>query len=169
MKQKKIIWLVFVLALGGLFFYFATPKNTDAKGGKVYGGTLSICSKNKDLGLYPLANNTLEAQRLQQLIFEPLLKPAQNKRGWRYCLASKVSLNTKRNQVVIRIKKNIHFTDNSCFRFHSAELTAEDVAFSLSLACSQQDNMQQELILPQLIVGGKKFFDKHQDPIKASV
>jgi peptide/nickel transport system substrate-binding protein len=84
-------------------------------------------------------------------------------------LASKVRLNAKRNQVIIRLKKNIHFTDNPCFRFHSSELTAEDVAFSLSLACSQQDNVQQELILPRLIVGGTKFFDKHQDPTKASV
>jgi peptide/nickel transport system substrate-binding protein len=169
MKQNKIIWLVFVLALGGLILYFATQKNVGAKGGKAYGGTLSISSKNKALSLYPLANNTLEAQRLQQLIFEPILKPAQNERGWRYCLASKVRLNTKRNQVIIRLKKNIHFTDNPCFRFHSSELTAEDVAFSLSLACSQQDNIQQELILPRLIVGGTKFFDKHQDPTKASV
>jgi peptide/nickel transport system substrate-binding protein len=169
MKQNKIIWLVFVIALGGLILYFATQKNVGAKGGKAYGGTLSISSKNKALSLYPLANNTLEAQRLQQLIFEPILKPAQNERGWRYCLASKVRLNAKRNQVIIRLKKNIHFTDNPCFRFHSAELTAEDVAFSLSLACSQQDNVQQELILPRLIVGGTKFFDKHQDPTKASV
>ena len=130
---------------------------------------MRISTKSKKLTLFPLANNTLEAQRLQQLIFEPLLKPAQNERGWRYCLASEVSLNAKRNQVVIRLKKNIHFTDNSCYRFHSSELTAEDVAFSLSLACSQQDNIQQELILPSLIVGGTKFFDQHQDPTKASV
>ena len=65
MKQNKIIWLVFVLALGGLILYFATQKNVGAKGGKAYGGTLSISSKNKALSLYPLANNTLEAQRLQ--------------------------------------------------------------------------------------------------------
>ncbi|MDP4595369.1 MAG: ABC transporter substrate-binding protein [Crocinitomicaceae bacterium] len=169
MKQNKIIWLVFVLALGGLVFYFAAPKNKSANGDKTYGGVMRISTKSKRLTLFPLANNTLEAQRLQQLIFEPLLKPAQNERGWRYCLASEVSLNAKRNQVVIRIKKNIHFTDNSCYRFHSSELTAEDVAFSLSLACSQQDNIQQELILPSLIVGGTNFFDQHQDPTKASV
>ena len=169
MKQNKIIWLVFVLALGGLIFYFATAQQTSAKGGKEFGGVLRISSKNKELSLYPLADNTLEAQRLQQLIFEPLLKPAQNERGWRHCLAARITLNAKRNQVVIHLKKNIHFTDNPCFRFHSSELTAEDVAFSLSLACTQQDKIQQELVLPQLIVGGVQFFKKHQDPIKASV
>ena len=166
---KKIIGIGAFLLIGvliGIFFY---PNDRSAKGDKTYGGSLKISTKNNQLSLYPLANNTLEAQRLQQLIFEPLLKPAQNKRGWRYCLASDVSLNAKSKQVVIRLKKNIHFTDNPCFRFHSSELTAEDVAFSLSLACSQQDNIQQELILPQLIVGGTKFFDKQQDPTKASV
>ena len=164
-----MFWIVFALALGGLIGYFATPKNTNAKGGIVYGGTLGISSKNKELILYPPANNTLEAQRLQQLIFEPLLKPAQNERGWRYCLASKVSRNAKRNQVLIHIKKNIHFTNGPCFRFHTSELTAEDVAFSLSLACSQQGHIQKELILPQLIVGGMNFYNKHQDPTKALV
>jgi hypothetical protein len=112
MKQNKIIWISLVLTLVGLILYFATLNNTSTKGGKAYGGVLRISSKSKKPTLFPLANNTIEAQRLQQLIFEPLLKPAQNERGWRYCLASEVSLNAKRNQVVIRLKKNIHFTDN---------------------------------------------------------
>jgi oligopeptide transport system substrate-binding protein len=169
MKQKKIIWIILVLALGGLVFYFASTQQTSAKGGKEFGGVLRISSKSKELTLFPLADNTLEQQRLQQLIFEPLLKPAQNERGWRYCLASRITLNAKRNQVFIHLKKNIHFTDNPCFRFHSSELTAEDVAFSLSLACTQQDKIQQEQILPQLIIGGTQFFKRHQDPTKANV
>jgi len=169
MKQNKIIWIILVLALGGAIFYFATPKNSSARGGKEYGGVLRISSKSKNLTLYPLAHNTLEQQRLQQLIFEPLLKPAQNEQGWRYCLASQIKLNTKRNQVLIHLKKNIHFTDNPCFRFHSSELTAEDVAFSLSLACTQHDKIQQELLLPKMIIGGERFYYKKSNPIQTYV
>lgn len=169
MKQNKIIWISFVLTLVGLILYFATPKNTNAKGGKEYGGVLRISSKSKKLNFFPLANNTLEQQRIQQLIFEPLLKPAQNERGWRYCLASKITLNAKKNRVTIHLKKNIHFTDNPCFRFHTSELTAKDVAFSLSLACAQQHNTQQELLLPKLIVGGEYFYQKKLNPAKTLV
>ena len=169
MKQNKIIWISLVLALVGLILYFATPKNTSAKGAKAYGGVLRISSKSKKLTLFPLADNTLEQQRIQQLIFEPLLKPAQNERGWRYCLASQIKLNEKRNQVVIHLKKNIHFTDNPCFRFYTSELTAEDVAYSLSLACTKQDKIQQELLLPKMIVGGEHFYHNKSNPIQTYV
>lgn len=169
MKQNKIIWVSLILAFAGLIFYFAVPKNTSAKGGKAYGGVLRISSKSKKLILFPLADNTLEQQRLQQLIFEPLLKPAQNRRGWRYCLASKITQNAKNNLVTIHLKKNIHFTDDPCFRFHTSELTAEDVAFSLSLACAQQHKIQQELLLPKLIAGGEHFYQKKLNPLKSHV
>lgn len=169
MKQNKIIWISLVLTLVGLILYFATLNNTSAKGGKAYGGVLRISSKSKKPTIFPLANNTIEAQRLQQLIFEPLLKPAQNERGWRYCLASQIELNSKRNQVLIHLKKNIHFTDNPCFRFHTSELSAEDVAFSLSLACTQQEKIQQELLLPKLIVGGERFYHNKSNPIQTYV
>jgi len=57
--------------------YFYNPKPI-AKGDKQYGGTLKLSSKNEALLLFPLANNTLDHQRLQGLIFEPLLKPVEN-------------------------------------------------------------------------------------------
>ncbi|MEY4596379.1 MAG: hypothetical protein RLZZ506_797 [Bacteroidota bacterium] len=148
--------------------YFYNPKPI-AKGDKQYGGTLKISSKNEGLLLFPLANNTLDHQRLQGLIFEPLLKPAENERGWRYCLASKIKPNDNGNKVEIQLRKNIHFADDPCFRFHSSELTSEDVAFSLSLACSQQANVQQDLMLPEVIVGGHSFYQQGLDPLKKTV
>jgi ABC-type oligopeptide transport system substrate-binding subunit len=169
MKQNKIIWLVFVLALGGLIFYFATAQQKSAKGGKEFGGVLRISSKNKELSLYPLADNTLEHHRAQQLIFEPLLKPSKCNRGWGYCLANKITTDTTRKKLVIHLRKNIHFADNACFRFRSSELSAEDVAFSLSLACSQQANIKQDLILPELILGGVEFYKAKLDPLKRKV
>lgn len=169
MKQNKIIWLVFVLALGGLVFYFAAPKNRSAKGDKTYGGVLKISSKSENITLFPLADNTLEHHRAQQLIFEPLLKPSNSNRGWKYCLATKITTNTTRKKLVIHLRKNVHFSDNACFRLRSSELSAEDVAFSLSLACSQQANIKQDLILPELISGGVEFYKAKLDPLKRKV
>lgn len=162
---RYVIPLLVFLATFAIAAYFYNPEPV-AKGDKQYGGTLKISSKTNGLTFFPLADNTLEHLRIQALIFEPLLKPAQNKRGWRYCLASKISMSKSRKKVLIHLRKNIHFTDDPCFRFHSSELTAEDVAYSLSLACSQQASVQQDLILPELIVGGKAFYRRHSDPLK---
>lgn len=172
MKRPKLLRYVLpfvvlaaVIALGQ-HFYHSEPI---ARGKKQYGGVLRVSSKSKEVSLFPLANNTLEHQRVQQLIFEPLLKAAENERGWKYLLAAKIKTDTSSKKVLIQLKRNIHFADDPCFRFHSSELSAEDVAYSLSLACSNTTQIQQDFLLTRLIVGGEKFYTQHKDPITSTV
>jgi ABC-type transport system substrate-binding protein len=167
--RKIFIGIGTFLLIGVLIGIFLYPKNRSAKGDKTYGGVLKISSKSDNITLFPLADNTLEHHRVQQLIFEPLLKPSNSNRGWRYCLATKITTDTTRKKLVIHLRKNVHFSDNACFLFHSSELSAEDVAFSLSLACSQQANIKQDLILPELILGGVEFYKAKSDPLKRKV
>ncbi|MFM7005834.1 MAG: ABC transporter substrate-binding protein [Flavobacteriales bacterium] len=166
MKQKKTIWFLSVLALTGLIFYISSQNNLKAKGGKQYGGTLKISFKSAKLRLFPLADNTLEHHRAQQLIFEPLVKPNNTSKGWKYVLAKTIVTAPNQRVLTIHLRKNIHFVDDPCFRFHSSELTAEDVAFTLSLACSKQKLVQQDLILPELILGGKNYYAADADPLE---
>jgi len=167
--HKKFIGIGTFLLIGVLIGIFLYPKNRSAKGDKTYGGVLKISSKSDIITLFPLADNTLEHHRVQQLIFEPLLKPSKSNRGWKYCLATKITTDTTRKKLVIHLRKNIHFSDNACFLFRSSELSAEDVAFSLSLACSQQANIKQDLILAELILGGVEFYKAKLDPLKRKV
>lgn len=167
--RKKFIGIGTFLLFGMLIGIFLYPKNRIAKGDKTYGGVLKISSKSDNITLFPLADNTLEHHRVQQLIFEPLLKPSKSNRGWKYCLATKITTDTTRKKLVIHLRKNVHFSDNACFRFRSSELSAEDVAFSLSLACSQQAKIKQDLILPELILGGVEFYKAKLDPLKRKV
>lgn len=167
--RKKFIGIGTFLLIGALIGIFLYPKNRSAKGDKTYGGVLKISSKSENITLFPLADNTLEHHRAQQLIFEPLLKPSKGSRGWKYCLATKITTDTTRKKLIIHLRKNVHFSENDCFRFHSSELSAEDVAFSLSLACSQQANIKQDLILPELILGGVAFYKAKLDPLKRKV
>ena len=159
--------LAVVVAITASVYLYHSPRV--ALGDKQYGGVLNISSKSENITLFPLADNTLEHHRVQQLIFEPLLKPSKSNRGWKYCLATKITTDTTRKKLVIHLRKNVHFSDNACFRFRSSELSAEDVAFSLSLACSQQANIKQDLILPELIFGGVQFYKAHLDPLKRKV
>ena len=159
--------LAVVVAITAGVYYYHSPRI--ALGDKKYGGVLNISSKSENITLFPLADNTLEHHRVQQLIFEPLLKPSKINSGWGYCLANKITTDTTRKKLVIHLRKNIHFSDNACFRFRSSELSAEDVAFSLSLACSQQTNIKQDVILPELILGGVEFYKAKLDPLKRKV
>ena len=159
--------LAVVVAITAGVYYYHSPRI--ALGDKQYGGVLNISSKSENITLFPLADNTLEHHRAQQLIFEPLLKPSKTNSGWGYCLANKITTDTTRKKLIIHLRKNIHFSDNTCFRFRSSELSSEDVAFSLSLACSQQANIKQDLILPELISGGVEFYKAKLDPLNRKV
>lgn len=158
---------VVVAAIVVFIYYINLPQQ--AIGNANYGGTLNISIKSEQLTLFPLAAHTLDHHRIQQLVYEPLLQPTDTKKGWRYFLAKQIQVVDSGKKIIIQLRKNIHFSDNPCFRFHSSELSAEDVAFSLSLACSKNNMVTQDLILPEMIVGGMDFYGQKQDPLQSSL
>lgn len=163
-KHKKFIWLTSILAIAGLAFYFTTQNNPQAKGGKQFGGELHLAIKSKHTDLNPLVSNTLDHHRVQQLIFEPLILPAANQRGWNYLLAKKITVLSDKKTVRISLRKNIRFAPDPCFRLASDELTAADVAFSLSLACANTKLIEQSNYFAGLIVGGAAFYQNQENP-----
>jgi ABC-type oligopeptide transport system substrate-binding subunit len=158
---------VVVAAVVVFFYYGHLPRH--AVGDAKYGGVLKISVKSERVTLFPLADHTLDHHRIQQLVFEPLLQPSQTQRGWKYFLANHITSLNAGKTLRIQLRKNVHFSDDPCFRFHSSELSAEDVAFSLSLACSKNTSAKQDLILPQIIEGGLAFYEQNADPLQSTV
>lgn len=158
---------VVVAAVVVYFYYGHLPRH--AVGDAEYGGVLKISVKSERVTLFPLADHTLDHHRIQQLVFEPLLQPSQTQRGWKYFLAKNITILNAGKKLRIQLRKNVHFSDDPCFRFHSSELSAEDVAFSLSLACSKNTSAKQDLILPQMIEGGLAFYEQNADPLQSTV
>ncbi|MFM6964318.1 MAG: ABC transporter substrate-binding protein, partial [Sphingomonadales bacterium] len=168
-KHNKIIWLTSLLAVAVLAYYFATQNNTLAKGGKQFGGELHLAIKSKRTYLNPLAANTLDHHRVQQLIFEPLIKPASNQRGWKYLLAKKITVLSDKKTVRIALRKNVRFAPDPCFRLASDELTSADVVFSLSLACANNKHIEQSNYFARLIAGGAAFYQHQENPFLKKV
>ena len=159
--------LVITLALGIYIFYF--KNKPEALGNKQYGGTLHLAIKSEPSSINPLTSNTLDHHRVQQLVFEPLIRPAQNKRGWSYHLAKKITVRSDRKTIRIELRKNIRFAPDPCFRLASDELTAADVAFSLSLACANIKQIEQSNYFAKLIVGGAAFYQNLEKPFLKKV
>ena len=158
---------VVVAAVVVFFYYGHLPRH--AVGDAKYGGVLNISVKSERVTLFPLADHTLDHHRIQQLVFEPLLQPSQTQRGWKYFLANHITSLNAGKKLRIQLRKNVPFSDDPCFRFHSSALSAEDVAFSLSLACSKNTSAKQDLILPQIIEGGLAFYEQNADPLRSIV
>ncbi len=158
---------VVVAAIVVFIYYVQLPRQ--AVGDAQYGGVLNISVKSERATIFPLADHTLDHHRIQQLVYEPLLQPTDTEKGWRYFLANKITSLSTGKKLRIQLRKNVHFSDDPCFRFHSSELSAEDVAFSLSLACSKKTSVKQDLILPEIIEGGLVFYEQNANPLESTV
>ncbi len=161
-----------MLVVGTLLFCFVflwPSQRQKAKGPVVLGGTLRYSTVEAFNTLFPLSSNTLDYQRALQLVYEPVLTAADNQRGWEYNLAKSVRVSKDQKVITLRLKQGVYFSKDACFRFSSRELTAKDLAFTLSFACSKNNLNQQSHLLTELIVGAKQFYIQNKSPFLNTV
>lgn len=162
-------WLLLVVGLLICFLFLWPSQRQKAKGPVVLGGTLRYSTVESFNTLFPLSSNTLDYQRALRLVYEPVLTAADNQRGWEYNLAKSVRISKDQKVITLRLKQGIYFSKDACFRFSSRELTAKDLAFTLSFACSKNSLNQQSHLLTELIVGAKQFYLQNKSPFLNTV
>lgn len=135
----------------------------------VFGGKLKYATAESFSTLFPLSSNTLDYQRVLQLMYEPAFIAADNERGWDYNLAASMSFSSDHRSIVIKLKRHIYFSQDPCFRLNSRELSAKDLAFTLSYACSKNSNNQQGHLITELIKGGELFYKQNKNPFESTV
>lgn len=164
---RPLLFLLFAASLLGWVIFVQLPR--DPVGDVQYGGVLRISIKGEAPQLNPLVENTITHHRIQQLVFEPLIKMSDNGQTWHHYLSKNIVLKNNGASVYIELKRNIRFAPNPCFKFTTDELHASDVAFSLSLACSNHPKVLKNPYLANLIVGGKEYFSKKISPLNENV
>ncbi len=170
----KTSWFVLVLISLGLvlFLYFnfwSSKKTPLAKGDKVYGGVFSFALPEPLSSVFPLETNSLSDLRVISQVFDPLAKQCDSKGTIRNYLADQIEIKNQGKTVFIRIKKGVLFHDDECFTGASRELTAEDVAFTLSFACSKSSLNQSSALLLGKIEGSDTFYKNGKNPLHHTV
>ena len=166
-RPTRLLLVVGILLFCYLFLW--PSQRQKAKGPLVLGGKLRYSTVEEFNTLFPLSSNTLDYQRALQLVFEPVLIAADNQRGWEYNLAQSIRFSKDQKTITLRLKQGIYFSKDACFRFSSRELTAKDLAFTLSFACSKNSLNQQSHLLTELIVGAKQFYLRNKSPFQSTV
>lgn len=129
-----------------------------AKGGAVYGGELRFMSTEKVEKLFPLASEDVYEQRMNNQIFETLLKIDQNDSEVVPALAESYSVSKDAKTYTFQIRKGVFFHDDPCFSGNDGrELTADDIKFSLELACSGLPENRVGNLFLNKIKGAKAF------------
>ena len=107
-----------------------------AKGGRYYGGEFSFISPERVTNLFPLATNDVHTQRVNAQIFETVLRLDGQTMRIEPGLATSYTIDKQRNRYTFQLRKGVLFHDDPCFEGKSREMKAEDVKFSLEMACS---------------------------------
>ncbi|MFN5911355.1 MAG: ABC transporter substrate-binding protein [Bacteroidota bacterium] len=149
--------------VSGLFlFLHSCGGDTDnvlreAIGGKMYGGVFKFMSAEKVKSLFPLATSNIYTQRLNAQLFEPLLKIDLESMKVVPALAESYSVSRDAKTFTFKIRKGVQFHEDDCFDKGTRLLTADDVKFSLELACSGLNVNQMGYLLTKRIVGAEAF------------
>jgi peptide/nickel transport system substrate-binding protein len=154
-----------ILLLSGLFYTSCSGDGTDtssivAKGGKKYGGTFRFMSAEKIASVFPIHSGDLYSSRIVTQIFEPLMRIDPTTLDAVPCIAESFTVNVDATVYTFTIRKGVKFHENDCFANGTRELKAEDVKFSLDLACSGLSDNEVSYLLVEKIKGGSAFNEK---------
>ncbi|MFO0495361.1 MAG: ABC transporter substrate-binding protein [Flavobacteriia bacterium] len=159
--MKKIFY--FVAIISGLFLSSCGSNETshlNAIGGKVYGGEFKFMSSEKVENLLTISSIDIYAQRLNSQIFESLVKLDIESLNVVPCIAESYEVSDDAKSFTFKIRKGIHFHDDDCFGGEGREVTAEDVKFTLEMACSGLKINKMSYLLVDRIEGARDFFNR---------
>ncbi len=133
-------------------------KNLKADGGKIYGGEFKFMSSEKIETIFPLSVTDVFSTRIVAQIYEPLLRIDVNTMEVKPGIAESFTVTPDAKVFTFKIRKGVFFQDDECFGGKGKELKAEDVKYSLDMACSGMDVNIVSYHLVDKIKGGKEFF-----------
>ncbi|MCO4814473.1 MAG: ABC transporter substrate-binding protein [Flavobacteriales bacterium] len=165
----KLIYILSALLIFSTLFS-CTEKTKDvsnlmAIGGKKYGGEFRFMSSEKIKSLASISAADHFSSRMITQIYEPLLKLDFNSMETVPSVAQSFEVNKDATVYTFTLRKGILFHKNDCFGGSRHELDAEDVKFSLDMACSGLDLNNVGYLLVNKIKGAKEHKEKTKESL----
>lgn len=162
MMLQKYLSLLFI-ALGFLLVNCSGDESTEeqlvAKGNKMYGGELKFMSTEKIDNLYPIFTGDVYSSRILSQIFEPLLVIDPESGTVNPGIAESFTQSADARVYTFKIRKGVKFHEDACFKDKTRDVVANDVKFSLDMACTNHKDNKVSYLLVDRIEGAKEHFD----------
>jgi len=160
--MKKSLSIIIALAV----FYSSCSNSTstdtpkEAKGGKVYGGTLRINETEPYQTLFPSAITDIGSAHIANQIYEGLVKFNAKDLAVIPSIAEKWEVDEAGITYTFHLKKGVMFQDNECFEGGKGrEVKAADFKYSFELLCTDsKDNSNFSATFQDRVVGANDFF-----------
>ncbi|MNJ83422.1 Glutathione-binding protein GsiB precursor [compost metagenome] len=138
-----------------------------AIGGARYGGEFRFMSSEKIEALFPLQATTLYTQRITSQIFDPILRLDASGSKVIPSVAESFSISPDGKSYTLSIRKGVYFHPDECLDGEGRELTADDVKFTLDMACSGLKINEVSFMLHDRVVGAAAYNDATKTQLKA--
>lgn len=135
----------------------------EAKGGRVYGGTLHLNEADGYVTLFPHGIADAMSQNIASQIYEGLVKfNSKNITEVKPCIAESWDADASGTVYTFKLKKSVMFQDDKCFSGGKGrEVKASDFKYCLQLACTfSPDNQIFSASFKGLIKGADEFFEE---------
>lgn len=136
-----------------------------AKGGKKYGGELRFMSSEKVTILFPAYTSDLYTSRVSSQMYNSLLSINPESFKVTPSIAESYKVSEDGKTYTFKIRKGVMFHKDACFGGKTHELDANDVKFTLDVACSGLKENNIAYLLTNRIEGAQAFFDTSSSSI----
>lgn len=153
-----------IIAFSALLLLFGCTPNQEelsakkAIGGATYGGEFRFMSPEKVGSLIPIQAVDIYTQRITSQIFEQLVVLDPTGQKIEPCLSTAHTVSNDGLVYTFQIRKGVFFHPDECFQYETRELDANDIKFTLDLACSGLAINEVSWLLIDRIKGAKTFF-----------
>ncbi len=134
-------------------------KLTEAKGGKYYGGVFRLNESEYIKNLFPHSTIDAYSYRVSSQIYEGLLKFDQDSLTIIQSLSESYTKDETNTIYTFKLRDNVYFHDDDCFEGGKGrKLSAEDVLYSFTLACTQIRLNQSFSLFENIVEGANEYY-----------
>ena len=130
-----------------------------AKGGPIYGGSVSYYASEKSEHIFPMSVVSMYDQRAVAPVYETLLSYDEDNQTLVSNLIEAYSFSVDNAYLDLKIRPGVYFHEDPCFVDQNRRLVASDVKFTLDFACSRHELNEQGQLLTPKIIGAEEFLN----------
>jgi oligopeptide transport system substrate-binding protein len=136
-------------------------RNTEAKGGRVYGGCVRIAESEPYQSLYPISIVDATSSLLATQIHEGLVKFNTATLKVESAIAEKWEVDATGTKYTFHLRKGVMFADDECFAGGKGrEVKASDFKYSFELLCAKSaDNLNFGSTFKDRVAGANNFYE----------
>ncbi len=165
----KLYNFILTILVGLTLFSCTEPqKNVDeltALGGKKYGGEFRFMSYEKIESLVSISSADQYSSRIVTQIYDPILRINYTSMDVIPGIAESYDVSDDAKVYTLKIRKGVTFHKDDCFGRKLHELDANDVKFTLEMACSQLEMNKISYLLVNRIEGAEDFYKKSKESL----